>query len=123
MATIVLIEDSPLVVQMLTMVCEGAGHQVTAFEQFADADAHLQDERPDLILTDLNLPGLPDDNTLITLRARPALKEIPIIIVSGRPRAELEQIAAAHGAQGALSKDDGLPALSAELPAMIDGLV
>ena len=123
MAHIAIVEDSALVIQMLTMVCEGAGHQVESHECFDDAAEQLRKKAPDLIITDLNLPDVPEDDTIRQLRAIEGLENTPIIVVSGRPRQELVEIADASGAQGALSKDDGMPVVSAELPPMIDELV
>lgn len=123
MAQVLIVEDSPLVVQMLTMVCQGAGHDVTSFETFSDAAEYLAGTLPDVILTDLNLPDVPGGDTIAALREIDGVAETPVIIISGRPRQELEQIAADSGAQGALSKDDGMPAISAELPPMIAELI
>lgn len=123
MADVVLIEDSSLVIQMLTMVCEQAGHRVASYERFDDAADALGGNPPDIIITDLNLPDVPGGDTIGQLRAIDGLDQTPIIIISGRPRAELETLADEAGAQGALSKDDGMPVVSSELPPMIDTLV
>ena len=123
MADVAIIEDSELVIQMLTMVCEGDGHQVNSYERFQDAADALAMDRPDLIITDLNLPDVPGGDTLTQLRTIDGLDDVPIIIISGRPRQELEAIADEAGAQGALSKDDGMPVISAELPPMIHELL
>lgn len=123
MADVMIVEDSPLVVQMLTMVCQQAGHQVTSFERFEAAAEYLADNGPDLIISDLNLPDVPGGDTLAGLRAIDNACDVPVIIISGRPRAELEEIADNKGAQGALSKDEGMPVISAELPPMIEELL
>lgn len=123
MATVAIIEDSSLVVDMLTMVCEEAGHSVDSFQRFAEAVDELTAAPPDLIVTDLNLPDVSEGNAIEQLRDRPSLSDIPIIVVSGRPKQELLEIADQFGAQGALSKDDGMPAISSELPPMIDDVV
>ncbi|RAL21167.1 hypothetical protein DL240_13620 [Lujinxingia litoralis] len=122
MARVLIVEDSPLIVQMLTMVCQGAGHQVVACERFGEV-SQAAAQGVDVVITDLNLPEVPDDDTVRALREIAALKHLPMIIISGRPRAELEMIAAERGAQGALSKDEGMPVIAAELPPMIDALV
>ena len=122
MAKVLIVEDSPLVVQMLTMVCQGAGHEVISFERFSAAADYLRQSLPDLILTDLNLPDVPGDDTLSELRAIEGVADTPVVIVSGRPSQELQEIARSSGAQGALSKDDGMPVISQQLPGLIDQL-
>lgn len=122
MANVAIIEDSELVIQMLTMVCQGEGHQVASYERFDKANQGLRDSRPDIIITDLNLPDVPGD-IVAAIRGIDGLEETPVIIVSGRSREELEAVADRSGAQGALSKDEGMPVISAELPEMIDDLL
>lgn len=122
MARVLIIEDSPLIVQMLTMVCEGAGHTVTSTEKFSGVAALLADS-PEVIITDLNLPDVPGGDALSALKGLDEFGDTPIIIISGRPVEELEEIAQKSGAQGALSKDDGMPVISGKLPGMIDSLV
>ena len=123
MATVAIIEDSSLVIEMLTMVCEGEGHDVVSFEKFGQAAASLGEVAPDIVITDLNLPDLDEGTTLESLRAIEGLESTPVIIISGRPRRELEQLAEESGAQGALSKDDGMPVISSQLPPMIEDLI
>ncbi len=124
MARVLILEDSPLILQMLTMVCESAGHQVHTCESFARAtEVAVSDEPPpQVILSDLTLPDGPDGSLVAALQALPGWREVPVILISGRPQAELDRIAAETGAVGALSKDAGLPAISAALPGLIDGI-
>lgn len=42
-----------------------------------------REHRPDLVLLDRNLPDLSGDEVLRRLRQDPALREIPVVIVSG----------------------------------------
>lgn len=123
MARVLIIEDSPLIVQMLTMICEGAGHQVQSCTSFSLVEDALSSFQPELIITDLNLPDLSEANAALALRKIPAAEKIPLIIISGQPRDALLQIAQTCGAQDALSKDAGMPQISAQLPPMIDALI
>jgi CheY-like chemotaxis protein len=52
-----------------------------------DAEAALQavaQERPDAVLLDLMLPGVPGEEVLRTLKENPATSDIPIVIVTSR---------------------------------------
>ncbi len=122
MADVLIIEDSPLVIQMLTMVCQAEGHDVKSCERFDEISAAVASGAPDLIITDLNLPDAPDGDIVGEIRSLPGLSHAPIIIISGRPRQELETIAEETGAQAALSKDDGMPVISSQLPDLISDL-
>jgi DNA-binding response OmpR family regulator len=61
-------------------------------------------EQPDLVLLDLGLPG--GDGLIVMQRfsSMLALEHIPIVIVSGRERAEHEEEALAAGAEAFLQK-------------------
>ena len=122
MAKVGIIEDSSLVVDMLTMVCQQEGHSVDSFERFGDAASAFASDPPDIVITDLNLPDIPEGATLDELREISELSDTPVIVVSARPREELQRLAENAGANGALSKDDGMPVISAELPKMIEQL-
>jgi CheY-like chemotaxis protein len=59
---------------------------------------------PDLLLLDLNLPDLPGTEVLRQVRADPALRDLPVIIVSADAVPEhVDQLLAA-GAQAYITK-------------------
>jgi PAS domain S-box-containing protein len=60
--------------------------------------------RPDLILLDLNLPGMNGLEVLNTLKADPALAAIPVIVVSANAMAEQVREAMRAGAGGYVTK-------------------
>lgn len=70
-------------------------------------------EAPEVILLDLNMPGLSGEETIEALRAIDLLAETPILILSGEPMdpAELERL----GARGAVQKPFDLPKLIEEI--------
>ena len=117
MARVLIVDDSELILQMLSMVVSGAGHEVVTAVAWSDAVSAFQAQAPDVVVTDLNLPDQPDP-----LAALAELGAVPVIIVSGRPQAELDDLARQRGAAGAVSKDAGLPGLAAALPALLSTL-
>lgn len=50
--------------------------------------AHAADPSPDLVLLDLNLPGIDGFQVLAEIKSDPALKRIPVIVISGSDRSE-----------------------------------
>ena len=69
MAHILLVEDSPLVIDALRMLLEETGHRVTVAASIAETVAAARAERPDIMLLDLGLPDGDGLDALETLNA------------------------------------------------------
>ena len=80
-ATIILVDDEPLVRDMLHLVLEGAGYTVADYSNGRGAIEHLQRRPADLLITDIFMPEV---DGLETIRRACALRpEMPIIAISG----------------------------------------
>ena len=76
-------------------------------EPAADGEAALRAvvrRRPELIVTDLMMPGLDDVELVRTLRDTPSTSTIPILMVSGRATEALRLEGFKHGADSYLPK-------------------
>ena len=82
MASILLIDDSELVQQMVSLALATQGHRVTVARDMRHGVRRLRDASFDLILMDLNMPEVRGEAGVRLLRQRLEL-EIPIIILSG----------------------------------------
>lgn len=90
LSRIALVEDSVPQRQLMTRILE-ADYLVTAFES---GEAFLADDREfDIILLDIEMPGINGYETCRRLRSREAEKRIPVIFVSGHDTAP-ERVAA-----------------------------
>ncbi len=76
-------------------------------------------EKPDLILLDMNMPVMDGQEMLGRLRADPALKHIPVIMLTARCESQDITAASAHGVSDYVTK----PFDFAELMAKIQGLM
>ena len=121
--TVLVIDDSTLVLQMLEMVCQSAGYETIACSSMADVRAELTTESPDAVVSDLNMPDLDGRDPVSMLRADFDMEGVPIIVVSGLSASELEARAAEIGADGFASKDEGMPGLQKTIPQMLDRLL
>lgn len=102
--TILVAEDSHDGREMLRLLLGLKGYQVVAAENGVRAvDVALQ-SLPDLILLDLDLPGLDGLGVTRTLRSRPQFRNTPIIIVSGHDPARHRQPALDAGCTDYLMK-------------------
>ena len=90
MTTIFMIEDNPLDVELMTMSLTESGLACTV--QVADdgergvqllEQAGVTVPLPALILLDLNIPRISGLEVLAVGRANPALRDLPIVVLSG----------------------------------------
>lgn len=80
---VMVIDDEPDVVSFLTRLLRDNGYEVISATNAVDAMALIEEQRPGLILLDLQMPYETGTDLYRKLRARRELKEIPIIVVSG----------------------------------------
>lgn len=66
--------------------------------------------QPDLILLDVNMPGLSGENLVSLIKPISDDKKIPILFYSSNDEAMLRNLVAVHGVRGYVCKGD-LPAL------------
>lgn len=110
---LLIVDDSELVCDMLRMVCESNGDEVTTCTTFSDVLPCLYGKTPTWILSDLNVPDL--DPSAPVAAYRQIGLTAPVILISGRPQAELDSLAVQVGAHAALSKDLGIPGIAVRL--------
>jgi CheY-like chemotaxis protein len=85
-----------------------------------DALNLLRTERPDVIVTDLSLPGIDGFELVLRVRSDDTLRGLPIVCLSGYGGTEHEQRALAAGCDRILQKPCMPDALSAVVSEMID---
>ncbi len=106
---IVLAEDDPVSALLLRAMLQKNGHKVrwvTDVQSFDDL-VRAPGARPDLIITDLNMPGGDPLDVLVSLRETERTADsvaVPIIVLTGEDRDEALQGALAAGAQKVLQK-------------------
>lgn len=99
---ILVIEDDQSVALMLGTALRLAGYEVVTAPDAVVALSVARQERPDLILLDLGLPGGGGMVVLERLRGLMATAITPVIVISGNDVTEKEILEA--GAQGFLAK-------------------
>ena len=87
--TVLLVDDLPFFLNMLTPVLQAAGYQVTTAGSAHDALALLRDGRPfDVVITDIEMPDMNGFQFAESVRADPRTAELPIIALSSVVSAE-----------------------------------
>jgi CheY-like chemotaxis protein len=95
-ASVLLVEDEPLISEIATEALEEQGFEVAAVENADDALRRLMSGSPvDILFTDLNLPGGMDGGALAQ-RARELRPDLPVIYTSGR-RSHMDELSPVEG--------------------------
>lgn len=88
---ILLVDDDALMRRSLSFNLEQAGYKVRTAANGEDGLELARREAPDLVLLDINLPGMDGLDTLRRLRSLRAEMGLPVIFVTARRR-ELDQV-------------------------------
>lgn len=104
MATVLTVDDSPSIRQMIKVTLEPAGHSVIEAGDGVQGLAKAQSGRPDLVITDLNMPTMNGLELIRALRKLPALTGLPIVFLTTESNDALKQEAKSAGATGWITK-------------------
>lgn len=112
---IVVIDDSEIVLAVTKVALEGAGYELVTHDRPAGCVALILHEKPDLVLMDVNMPGLGGD-TIVSVLAKAAPTSETIVLLHSSLSAEvLRGKASAAGAHGFIQKSGDLFALVREV--------
>ena len=104
MATILVVEDNPDNMTLVVFLLQSAGHTVLSA---VDAEAGLalaRDERPSLILMDIQLPGMDGLEATALLKRDEATRAIPVIALTALAMKGDEERIRAAGCDGYIAK-------------------
>jgi two-component system cell cycle response regulator len=103
-ARILLVEDTAHNLELMTYLLEAHQHLVIAVETGERGVELARQARPDLIVMDLQLPGMDGYQTLAALRSTPALAAIPVVAVTSFAMADDRDRALSAGFDNYLTK-------------------
>jgi two-component system, cell cycle response regulator DivK len=103
-ARVLIIEDNPTNLTLATFLLQSAGHTVLSA---TDAEAGLtlaRAERPNLILMDIQLPGMDGLDATLQLKQDEATRAIPVIALTALAMKGDEERIRAAGCDGYIAK-------------------
>jgi two-component system, cell cycle response regulator len=104
MARIVVIEDNPHNMELMTYLLQAFGHQVIGASTGSSGVAAVRREWPDLVLSDLQLPGTDGFGVARELKSDTALRDIPLVAVTASNTASDRAEMRRAGFDGCLDK-------------------
>jgi two-component system chemotaxis response regulator CheY len=104
MATILTVDDSPSIRQMIKVALEPVGHKVIEAGDGAQGLAKCQASRPDMVITDLNMPVMNGLEMIRALRKQPSLTGLPIVFLTTESNDATKQEAKSAGATAWITK-------------------
>lgn len=105
MATILVVDDRAENRELLTTILGYARHRILQAHDGAEALACARAERPDLVITDMRMPGMSGVELAQALRADADLKSVPILFYTAEhEKARAEAVAATCGVLDVLTK-------------------
>ncbi len=119
-ARILLADDNADMRRYVARLLQEQDYAVTAVRDGEAALAAVRDHRPDLVLTDIMMPGLDGIGLLNALREDPETSTIPIILLSARAGEEARIDGLKQGADDYLTKPFGARELVARVRACLE---
>lgn len=119
MAEILIADDDPILVEILKFRLEGAGHSVTVASDGEQALEAVRAAPPALVVLDSMMPIISGPDVLAELKADPALRDIPVVMLTARD-SEADIVA---GLKGGAAEYLTKPFIPQELLVRISGLL
>jgi CheY-like chemotaxis protein len=120
---ILLLDDSAITLEMEKAVLEDRGYDVAVASNLIEFQAALDVFQPEVILTDLMMPDISGKDIVRVLKQDFHTERIPIVLFSSKPDEELAEIAEQAGADGYLSKSNGIEKLGDMVDELVDSII
>jgi two-component system chemotaxis response regulator CheY len=101
---VLVIDDSEIVLESVRTTLEDAGFIVTTRSMAYGSSWEILERKPDVVLVDVNMPGLSGQDIVAIARARADLGKTRVLLFSSEPPEKLEALARGCGAHGWIRK-------------------
>ena len=121
MAKILYVEDNAANRLLVQQVLEGVGHTVLEAVDGLSGIKAAREQKPDLILLDINIPGMDGYETATRIKSFPALSSIPIIALTAKVMAGDRERALTAGCDGYIAKPIDVDELPRQVTEFLNG--
>jgi len=120
-ATVLVVEDNDLNARVMTSLLKKLGHAVLRVSSGAEAVRTFPTQPFDLVLLDLQMPGMDGYQTAVAIRKDLGSFEVPIVAVTAHASAAARAKCMASGMNDFLTKPISLSQMTATLGQWLDG--
>ncbi|HEU5305081.1 MAG TPA: type II/IV secretion system protein, partial [Gemmatimonadales bacterium] len=118
-ATVLLVEDEDQLRRVMKDLLQREGYNVAEARDGIQALDEVDRHAPDVIILDLNLPGIDGYSVLAQLRSRPATRKIPVMVLTAKGDEDNEVRVFELGADDFVTKPFRARSLTARLEAVL----
>jgi two-component system cell cycle response regulator DivK len=104
MARVLVVEDNPANMTLATFLLESAGHAVLSAKDAETGVSVARAEHPDLVLMDVQLPGMDGLQATAILKGDDVTRDIPVIALTALAMKGDEERIRAAGCDGYIAK-------------------
>lgn len=84
MGTILIVEDTPSEMELMSFYLRESGYSVISAVTAREGIEKAVEQRPDIIVTDVVMPGMSGFELCRSLKKHPATEKVPIVICSSK---------------------------------------
>jgi two-component system, cell cycle response regulator len=81
---VLLVEDSAAIRALVRRMLVAGGHTVVEAARGEDALGLCREQQPDVVLLDVEMPGMSGWDVLAAMKADPGLSDVPVVFLTGR---------------------------------------